>query len=114
VKARDLDRRITFLRKIPATGVLGAGKEVWEPLPPVWAQVIDVLPSRGDELTDGFELTSRPALIRIRHPEFELTTDMRIQYGSRLMSIITAPAELSSRDGVQFKAEDYTTTGNPA
>ena len=113
LKSRDLDKRITFLRKVPGSGLMSAGKETWDALPPVWAQVQDMLPSRGDKVAAGVEVTARPARIRIRF-RTDITADMRIQFGDRLMKIVSAPAELGYREGLEIVAEDYTTTGNPA
>ena len=109
--AGDFDRRITFQRKVVDPSFTSAGQEEWEPFAVnVPAQVRDVLPSRGEATSDGLTVANRPARIRIRY-RTDITADMRILYGSRIMEIKAGPAELGRRDGLELMAEDYSTSG---
>ena len=111
LNAGDLDRRIRFERK-PASSddPMDAGEQEWEPLATVWAQVQDMLPSRGERLSDGMILALRPSRVRIRY-RADISADMRVIYGSRVMQIITPPIELGRREGLEFMAQDYSTAG---
>lgn len=110
LKSEDLDRRITFQRKVANDSLTSAGKETWEPVATVWAQVQDVLPSRGESLANGLTIEKRPSRVRIRYRE-GITSDMRIIYGTRIMEIVAGPAELGRRDGLELMAEEYSTQG---
>jgi head-tail adaptor len=113
LRAGDLDREITLLRKVPGTGFMSAGKETWSPLATVWAQVQDVLPSKALTSVEGLEIALRPARIRIRFRD-DITADMLISYGSRTLKIVSGPAEIGRREGLELMAQDYSTQGTPA
>lgn len=113
IDARKLDREITFQRKVPDDSFNGAGKESWAPVATVWAQVQDVLPSRAERIAEGLSIANRPARIRMRYRD-DITPDMRIIHGSRVMQIFAGPAELGRQDGLELMAEDYSTAGDGA
>ncbi|MFD1951872.1 head-tail adaptor protein [Sphingomonas arantia] len=111
IDARHLDRQITFQRKVAATGFASAGTERWEDVATgVWAQVRELLPSRAEKVADGLSIANRPARIRLRWRD-DITADMRILHGTRVMQIIAGPVELGRRDGIELMVEDYSTTG---
>ena len=103
----------------------GAGSEAWTTVADVWADVQDVLPSRGERLADGLNIATRPARVRIRYRD-DIKANMRVLVGSyirndadelewrtaRTAQIVTVPAELGFRDGLEFMVEDYSTAGN--
>jgi SPP1 family predicted phage head-tail adaptor len=107
----DLNRRIRFERKVRPTGRGKAGQESWELVATVAAQVTDEL--RAERLAEGLTMASRPARIRIRY-RTDITSDMRVVYGSRIMQIMSPPAELGRRAGLQFMAQDFSTQGTGA
>jgi SPP1 family predicted phage head-tail adaptor len=109
----SLDRRITFQRKVADESFAGAGTATWQPVATIWAEVRDVLPSRGERIADGLSIENRPARIRTRF-RTDITADMRIIYGARVMQIIAGPVELGRRDGLEMMAEDYSTAGGGA
>lgn len=112
--AGELDRRITFERKTIDDSFDGAGSETWEAVfIGVPAQVRDVLPGRSEAVMNGLATTTNPARVRIRWRE-GITSDMRIIYGSRVLQIVSGPAELGRRGGLEMLAEEYTPAGNPA
>ena len=109
---RDLDRQIDIERKMPDTAADSAGSEQWVPVATkVWAQVLDVLPSRGERLAEGINVTTRPARVRMYWRE-DITPDMRFVMDARKMAIVSGPAELGYREGLQFMVEDYSSAGN--
>jgi SPP1 family predicted phage head-tail adaptor len=111
----DLDRRITFQRK-PAPGEdvpndpMDAGETPWAVVAKVWAQVQEMLPSRGERLSEGMNLALRPARIRIDY-RADITADMRIIYGTRILQIIAPPIELGRRAALEMMVQDYSTAG---
>jgi head-tail adaptor len=124
INPRDLDRQITIQRKVPDPAPDAAGSETWATVEAgVWAQVQDMLPSRGERLADGIEVASRPARVRMRYRE-DVAPSMRFVMAApplaivagpplpRIMQIVAGPAELGRREGLEFMVEDYSSAGN--
>lgn len=125
MRTGDLDTRIRIERRVAASDqdVLSAGSETWEAVATIWAQVQDVLPSRGERLADGLNIASRPARIRMRYRR-DIDPGMRIVIGSldqpddpppvgrRILQIVAGPAMLGRRDGTEIMAEEMSTKGN--
>lgn len=110
MNAGKLNRKITIQRPVPHGSFTGAGRESWIPVATVWAEVQDRLPSRGEDMANGFNVASRPARVRMRYRS-DITSDMRIVLGNRIMQIVSAPAELGRREGLELVVEDYSTAG---
>ncbi|MDZ7893874.1 MAG: head-tail adaptor protein [Sphingobium sp.] len=91
----------------------GAGSGSWQLVEEIWAQIMDILPSRGERLEGGFSAASRPARVRIRYRE-DVTPAMRLVRGPRIMQIVSMPAEIGRRELLEFMVEDYRPAGNPA
>ncbi|WP_241213417.1 head-tail adaptor protein [Sphingomonas sp. ABOLE] len=118
-----LNRRIQIERPVPDTSLDGAGSGTWAAVgSPVWAEVQDQLPSRGERLADGINVAARPARVRMRY-RADITSDMRLvllrkvaaaYVPERIMQIITVPAELGFREGLEMMVEDYRPAGNTA
>jgi len=108
-----LNRRIKIERPVVDTSFSGAGSGHWTILATVWAEVEDVLPSRGERLADGLNIATRPARVRMRN-RAGITPDMRFVMGTRAMQIVAGPAEIDGGDGLEFMVEDYSTTGGGA
>lgn len=110
MNAGKLKRKITIERPVPHGSFTGAGRETWVEVAKVWAEVQDRLPSRGEDMANGFNVASRPARVRMRYRS-DITSDMRIVMGDRIMQIVSAPAELGRREGLELMVEDYSTAG---
>lgn len=112
--ASRLNRSLRIERPIAGEGFADAGSGTWSPVDEVWAEVQDVLPSRGERLSaSGINLAARPARVRMRYRD-DITSDMRFVMGARVMQIISGPAEIGFREAVEFMVEDYSTAGNAA
>jgi head-tail adaptor len=123
-KLRD---RVRFERPVAATGFAGAGSGTWDLVCEVWAEVQDALPSRGERLAEGINASQRPARVRLAYRP-GLDTSMRILVGrnlkdaggnvawhtDRILQLVSGPAELGRRDGLEFMAEEYSPAGNAA
>ncbi len=107
-----LNKRIQIERPISDAAIDGAGSGSWLSVRKVWASVTDALPSRGERLADGINVSSRPARVRMyRRPD--VTPDMRFVLKGRIMQIIAGPADFAD-DGMEFMVEDYSSAGNGA
>jgi len=107
------DRRIRIERPVAAAGIKGAGSGSWEKVAEVWAEVQDALPSRAERLDSGINVASRPARVRMRW-RAGIAADMRFVMGDRVMQIVSGPAELGRRAGLEFMVMDYSVAGNAA
>jgi head-tail adaptor len=112
--AGELDKQIRIERPVASSSFKGAGSGTWALVEDgVWAGIKDMLPSRGEKLAEGINVSTRPARVRMRYRE-DVTPDMRFVFGSRVMQITAGPAEIGTRDGVEFMVEEYRPAGNGA
>ncbi len=105
--------RIRIERPVADDSFNGAGSGSWHLVKPVWANVQDVLPSRGERDAGGFTTATRAARVRIRY-RADITPDMRFVKGDRIMQIVSGPATLGDRVALEFMVEDYRPAGNRA
>ena len=114
-----MDRLIRIERPVADDSLDGAGSGEWRPVAVrVWCSIQDMLPSRGEKAANGFESNVRPSRLRMRYRD-NLTSAMRfvdVTGGSdgRVMQIISGPAMMGRRDGIEFMVEDYSPAGNNA
>jgi head-tail adaptor len=113
-----LNRRVRIERPVPDTSLDGAGSGTWALVKEVWAEVQDQLPSRGERMSDGINIAARPARVRMRYRD-DVSSEMRLVQlrkgvPERILQIISGPAVLGNRDGLEMLAEDYRPAGNPA
>lgn len=113
MEAGTLRHRIRIEQPVAGAAFDDAGSGTWELVGEVFAEVQDVLPSRGERQVGGFNMAMRPARVRIRW-RTDVTPAMRFKMGSRIMQIVSGPAELGRREGLEFMVEDYSSPGNPA
>ena len=88
----------------------------WAPFKTLWAEVQDVLPSRAEAQGQGIRIANRPARIRTRYAE-GITSAMKVillDRGGRELKIVSGPVEMGRREGLEFMAEEFTTTGEAA
>ncbi|MEG3089504.1 head-tail adaptor protein [Sphingomonas sp. PB4P5] len=116
-KASRYNRMIQIERPTADNSLEGAGSGSWLPVgKPIWASVVDALPSRGERLADGINVATRPARVRMRF-RTDVTPNMRFVMEKpfrRIMQIVAGPAELGVRDELEFMVEDYSSAGNAA
>ena len=109
--AGKLDRRITIMqRSTTQESVYGTQSVAWVPLATVWADVQDMLPSRAERVAEGVNIAMRPCRVRIRYRD-DVTAAMRMTYAGRTYQILSQPAELEGREGLEFTAEQLSTQG---
>lgn len=121
-----LNRRIKIQKK-STTNEAEYGTEVitWITHATVWANVQDVLPSRSESSESGMrsadglvKIRTSTGLTRIRIRYLAtVTSDMRIMLTDRsnkILQIVSGPAEMGQREGMEIMAESYTTAGDGA
>ncbi len=107
--AGELDRRVRIERPVAAKGIRGAGSGSWELVATVYAGIRDLLPGNGEQ--DG--ITTKRARVRMRY-RADVTSNMRIVVGTRILQIKSDPAEIGRRAGIEMMTEEYRPAGNPA
>lgn len=120
------DTLITFVkREQMVNDDDGTRSYAWTTHAQEWAEVQDVLPSRGERIADGISISRRPARIRTLYRD-DIDSTMRIALGVpvlatlgtvlpadvELLEIVAGPAELGRRDGLEMMAERQSTQGN--
>jgi head-tail adaptor len=122
IPAGKFNRLVRFERPVPDTSLDGAGSGTWAAVAEARAELQDVLPSRGEQQSNGMTTASRPARLRVRWRP-DLTADMRVLlikrrgetvFIERTMQIVSGPAEIGHRDGLEFVVEEYRPAGNTA
>lgn len=108
------DTLITFQER---TGTQDAGTGAWsyewEDIagePTEWAEVQDILPSRAEDVADNIDLARRPCRVRMLYRD-DITGEMRITFDGRTLQIVSGPAELGRRDGLEMVCEEMSTQG---
>jgi SPP1 family predicted phage head-tail adaptor len=104
-----LDTKVTIERKTADQDPdYGTPIEAWTPVASrIWANVQDVLPSRAERTTNGLQVASQQARLRIRK-QHQVTPDMRVILHGRddkVMQIIAGPALLDDRMHQEFMIE---------
>jgi head-tail adaptor len=119
--ASERDHMVCVERPVADDGFDGAGSGSWAPVGLEWVGIVDALPSRSERLAEGINVSARPARIRMRFRD-GVTTAMRLVLmrwdgsqwipADRVMQIISGPAVLGRREGLEFMAEDYSAGGD--
>lgn len=98
------DTLLTIERRTAGPGL--RDKPTWAAIGKAWAEVQDVLPSRGEREAGGMTTLTRPARVRMDY-RTDITADDRFVAGSRIMQIISGPAKVDSLDAVEFMVAEY-------
>lgn len=113
--ASRMDRLVRLEQPIADESLDGAGSGTWELVAEIWAEIVDLLPSRtdGERVANGLYFAERPARVRIRY-RTDITNAMRLVLDGRVMQIVTMPAELGRREALELMVKDFNPAGNPA
>lgn len=117
--AGEFDSRIRIERPVADDRLDGAGSGGWAKVAEgVWCEIKDLLPSRGEKVANGIDITTRPARVRM-YFRADVTSDMRFVETTggadgRIMQIVSGPAKIGRREGLEFMVEEYSPAGNPA
>lgn len=110
VKPSELEHEVRLERRVSDDATDDAGEETWELVDLIWIGLRDVLPSRGEQQSGGFTTATRRARVRMYWRD-DVTPDMRLVLGTRVMKIVAGPAELGRRGGLELMVEDYRPAG---
>lgn len=111
----NLDQRVRIeAPQITQDPTYGTPVVVWATFATLWAQVQDVLPSKGESQANGLKQATRTARVRTRYIT-GITSDMRLVHisrGNAVMQIITPPAVMGRKAGLEFMVAEYATDAN--
>ncbi|THG40438.1 head-tail adaptor protein [Sphingomonas olei] len=113
VRPSELDHEVRLERPSADEGFDGAGVGEWVLVDTIWIGLRDQLPSRSEKADSGITTATRRARVRMYWRD-DVTPDMRLVLGTRIMQIVSGPAELGRRGGLELMVEDYSPAGNPA
>lgn len=110
--ARELDKRVTILQRVNVRDPkFGSDKATFVPLATVWASVKDMLPGRAENFADDvIDVAKRPCRVKIRY-RADVTSKMLLRIRGRDYRIVSGPAEIGRRDGLEMIAEEHSTDG---
>lgn len=115
MKIGNLNRRVRIeSRSTTQNSVDGSPVATWSTVNTLWAEVQEVLPSKGESQAQGINIATRPARVRTRYVT-GITSDMRMVYldrSNRVMKILSQPVEIGHKEGLEFFVADFTTSGN--
>lgn len=119
--ASERDQLVRVEHPVADEAFDGAGSGDWAPVALEWVGIVDALPSRSERLAEGINVTARPARVRMRFRD-GVTTAMRFVLlrwngsewvsADRIMQIVSGPAVLGRREGIEFMVEDYSAGGD--
>ena len=111
IDARRLNRQVVILQRSEQKDPkFNTTKIVWLPLATVWANVLDMLPSRAERIADGIDVAQRPCRIRMRY-RTDIDSTMHLRLDGRELRIVAGPSQLGRREGIELVAEELTTGG---
>jgi head-tail adaptor len=105
-----LDRYVRVEKKqVTNNADYGTETIVWVEHVLAWARVTDVTTRMQEETEQNLRELKRPCRVMMRYDN-TITADMRLVMlddDNRILQIVSAPAELGRRDGLDFFAEEY-------
>lgn len=111
--ASRFNQLVRIERPVADDSADGAGSGSWALVATVYAEVVDMLPSRAERSGDGVTTSSQLSRVRMRWRS-DVSPSMRFVAGDRVMQIVSGPAEMGRREAMEFMAEQYRPSGNVA
>lgn len=115
VAAGRRDTLVTFQSASTAQdATYGTQTKTWSDVSPTeWAEVQDVLPSRGEGIDPGIDMARKPCRVRTLYRS-DVTAKHRVKIGSRILEIVSGPAILGSPgrpEGLEMVCVEYSSSG---
>lgn len=99
IQVPNMDSRVRFESKsITQDPTYGTDVVTWVPLATVWAEVMDVLPSRqqAEQTRQQLQVATQRSRIRMRY-RTDIDSTMRCVIGGLMHHIVSGPAEVGGR-----------------
>ena len=111
IQVNNLDTRIRFERKsVTQDPVYGTEVISWVPAATVWAEVMDVLPTRqqAEQMRNNTQVSVRRTRVRMRYRS-DIDASMRGWIGSTVHQIVGGPAEIGRHEYLELLLEKVST-----
>ena len=110
IQVPNMDTRVRVERKsISQDPTYGTDVVTWVPLATVWAQVMDVLPSRqqAEQTRQQLQVATQRSRVRMRY-RTDMDSSMRCVIGGLMHHIVSGPAEVGGRHQlIEIVVEQY-------
>ena len=109
IQVHNLDTRVRFERRsVTQDTTYGTEVVTWTPVCVVWAEVLDVLPSRqvAEQMRQVVQVATQRSKVRMRY-RTDLDATMRMLIGSDVYQIVAGPAEIGRHEYMEFLVERY-------
>lgn len=98
-------------KSVTQDAIYGTDVVTWTLLGPRWSSLQDALPSRAEKVSQGQEVSVNPTRLRLRYCT-DIDSSMRVIVNRPepiVYQIISGPAILGDKDGVEFMIERVST-----
>ena len=105
------DTRVRFERKsVSQDATYGTDVISWVPVCVVWAEIMDVLPSRSqsEQVRESVQVATLRSRVRLRY-RTDIDATMRMLIGTEIHKIVAGPAEIGRHEWMEFVVERYST-----
>ena len=110
IQVPNMDTRVRIeARSISQDPTYGTDVVTWVPLATVWAEVMDVLPSRqqAEQTRQQLQVATQRSRIRMRY-RTDVDSTMRCVIGGLMHHIVSGPAEIGDRHSlIEIVVERY-------
>jgi len=91
----------------------GSSVTTWNEYATVWASILDQLSNGQEETLQNLRTETRPCKVQARYLP-NITADMRVYEleRDRYLQIVSVPAEIGRREGIEFICEQYQIDGS--
>ena len=112
IQVPNMDTRVRIeARSISQDPTYGTDVVTWIPLATVWAEVMDVLPSRqqAEQTRAQLQVATQRSRVRMRY-RTDVDSSMRCIIGGLMHHIVSGPAEIGDRHSmIEVVVERYST-----
>jgi head-tail adaptor len=94
--------------------VFGSETKTWATYLETWANVEDITTNNQERTNSDLRQLTRPCRVKMRYFD-GIDATMRIvllDRDNRLLQIVSKPAELGRKDGIEFMAQEFATDGS--
>lgn len=109
IQVANMDTRVRFeARSVTQDATYGTDVVTWIPAATVWAEVLDVLPSRqqAEQVRQALQVSVQRSRVRLRY-RTDLDASMRCWIGGVVYQIVAGPAEIGRHEYQEFLIERY-------
>lgn len=111
IQVSNLDTRVRFeYKSVTRDAIYGSEIASWLPKATVWAEVMDVLPTRqqAEQMRNNTQVSVRRSRVRMRY-RTDIDASMRCLIGGVVHQIVGGPAEIGRHEYLELLIERTST-----